>query len=404
MKPRFRVPSLSLDVSQSAPSPASHVLSGQVRDKLSFPHQIGAKKKKKSCGGVCSWSGSAPDQTSRCARLARTRRRAGLVGRAESKMWSATKEAATTTAPATPKVVTLSFLVAVAALSPEVAAYPIVVEGDGELEMHETDWTFVCVTSAVIFVAALASGYLPLVFRKVSWMFRVTAVGAGLLIGAGLGMVVPNGFKLFQAAQLDHNLPKGLGGFVLTLGLVTFLGLEHSLPANRHHCAMSAEAEHASESEGRQGDGPISPAVSKDVEIEMEQSEGLRGEQEEYSSPIAKREGEIFRRRKSQLTLWMMVLHSCADGLVIGSVAATGLEDVTAVVAVAEIAHKIPASFSLGSYLMSMGWSNVGVCLGLLVFSATAPLVALLFFSLKYVISQASFQVAVAIILLFSAG
>ena len=359
-----------------------------------------------------------PDQQVRT--VGTTRRRAGGVGRAESKMWSATKEAATTTAPATPKVVTLSFLVAVAALSPEAVSGSlggggtpprlsplddaIVVEGDGELEMHETDWTFVCVTSAVIFVAALASGYLPLVFRKVSWMFRVTAVGAGLLIGAGLGMVVPNGFKLFQAAQLDHNLPKGLGGFVLTLGLVTFLGLEHSLPANRHHCAMSAEAEHASESEGRQGDGPISPAVSKDVEIEMEQSEGLRGEQEEYSSPIAKREGEIFRRTKSQLTLWMMVLHSCADGLVIGSVAATGLEDVTAVVAVAEIAHKIPASFSLGSYLMSMGWSNVGVCLGLLVFSATAPLVALLFFSLKYVISQASFQVAVAIILLFSAG
>lgn len=60
------------------------------------------------------------------------------------------------------------------------------------------------ITCIVLFAGALGAGLLPLSLRVSDAQLRtMTALGAGLLIGAALAVVVPEGFDAFDDAQQD---------------------------------------------------------------------------------------------------------------------------------------------------------------------------------------------------------
>ena len=92
------------------------------------------------------------------------------------------------------------------------------------------------------------------------------------------------------------------------------------------------------------------------------------------------------------LTLAMMVGHAVTDGLVIGSAAATGQQELSLVVAFAMIAHKVPASFSLSMFLFSIKWPTASVLKSMLVFSLSSPLAAVGFYAIKFLVSESDFE------------
>ena len=59
---------------------------------------------------------------------------------------------------------------------------------------------------------------------------QVTAIGAGLALGASLGLIIPEGFELMLEGTHDEGqtLGHGMGGLALTLGLLMFLVLENA--------------------------------------------------------------------------------------------------------------------------------------------------------------------------------
>lgn len=247
----------------------------------------------------------------------------------------------------------------------------------GTLDIGKGEWGPLLTVCGIIFAAAMVSGLLPFAFVKVRWMDKVTAVGAGLCIGASLGLMIPEGFSLLQEAhEKDPSMNEGVGGFFLTLGMVFFVVLETVQETY------------------------MNPAASvRNVEATYAEIADLRSDDEDAE---AKR--KFKRSYRGWSTLLMMILHAASDGMVIGSVASTGEQDINAVVAFAMIAHKIPASFSLSSFLVALKWPAGAIFRGVLLFSLSSPLAAIVFFSLQYAVSATNFERMMSWIMLFSAG
>lgn len=100
----------------------------------------------------------------------------------------------------------------------------------------------------------------------------------------------------------------------------------------------------------------------------------------------------------------MMVLHAFSDGLVIGTSAASGRHEISAIVAMAMIAHKIPASFGLGSYLLALGWNARMVAKAIALFAAASPFAAFVCYGLQYLVPNSSSSVFISVLMLFSGG
>merc|ERR1739848_915513 len=153
---------------------------------------------------------------------------------------------------------------------------------------EDIEWTWITSVSVIIFVAAMAAGLLPFAFVQVKWMNKVTALGAGLCIGAALGLMLPEGFEMLFEAHEKHGFEPGVGGFVLTLGLVLFFLLEKKMGGAHSH--SSGACDHT--------------ALISDSEKQARKKESRSSKQ-------------------GINTVVLMVLHAATDGLVIGSAAAT---------------------------------------------------------------------------------
>jgi zinc transporter 9 len=226
---------------------------------------------------------------------------------------------------------------------------------------EDREWTWITSVSVIIFVAAMAAGLLPFAFVQVKWMNKVTALGAGLCIGAALGLMLPEGFEMLFEAHEKHGFEPGVGGFVLTLGLVLFFLLEKKMGGAHSHNSSGA-CDHT--------------ALISD-------SEKLASKKESRSS------------KQGFNTVVLMVLHAATDGLVIGSAAATDHHEISMVVALAMVAHKVPASFSLSSFLLALRFSYAKVAKYLLLFSLSSPLAAIAFFAIGDVLSEAAFAITI---------
>ena len=81
-----------------------------------------------------------------------------------------------------------------------------------------------------------------------------------------------------------------------------------------------------------------------------------------------------------------LVVHAAADGIALGAAATTNQTDVEMIVFLAIMLHKAPASFGLVTYLLHEGLERNRVRKHLLVFSVAAPSAAVLTFLLLQVI------------------
>ncbi|QDZ25738.1 hypothetical protein HOP50_18g82790 [Chloropicon primus] len=273
--------------------------------------------------------------------------------------------------------------------------------------VEDSGWGWVLTCSSLIFVSAIVAGLLPLTLVKVKSIHRITAFGSGLCIGASLALMTPEGFHLLMDAHEKHGLNPGFGGVFLTLGVVTFFVFESMVSTEGHGaCGLDGAKNRVGSRQGGR-----SPRGSFSVECGIKpatmdgSSEPLVDSNLGDSNNTREKKEKFYRRNfKGVATMAVMISHAVADGLVMGSVAATGQQEMNIVVAFAMIAHKVPASFSLATFLVALKWPSSSVVKNMLMFSLSSPLSAILFYSLKYAISASSFDQMLSLVMLFSAG
>nr|BAN21256.1 conserved hypothetical protein [Riptortus pedestris] len=235
------------------------------------------------------------------------------------------------------------------------------------------EFTVLFMLSVVMLIGSYLAGSIPLIMSlSESKLNLVSIFGAGLLVGTALSVIIPEGIRaLFSSIPIpkapavsvthsaveaagEHNQPdlNGAIGLSLVFGFVVMLLVDQ-----------------------------ISSRRNRDVES------GTIG------SP--------------KLTATVgLVVHSAVDGVALGAAATTTHTDVEFIVFIAIMLHKAPAAFGLVSFLMHEGLDRKRIRRHLLVFSLSAPLMAMVTYSCigqegKEKLSSLN---ATGIAMLFSAG
>lgn len=249
-------------------------------------------------------------------------------------------------------------------------------------------------------VGCYLAGSVPLAISLSEEKLRlVTVLGAGLLVGTALAVIIPEGVHALLFP------PSG--------------GHDH----DHHH--------HVEKSSALQAGAQKSELLSKAVEAvgsgSGHEHEHVAGGAELHSwIGVALVLGFVFMllvdqiggslhshgaadgaQNRNRITATLgLVVHAAADGIALGAAASTSQTHVEMIVFVAIMLHKAPAAFGLVSFLMHEGFDRNRIRKHLAVFALSAPLLAVItFFGLGQASKDAlSDNNATGIAMLFSGG
>ncbi|XP_032876560.1 zinc transporter ZIP9-A-like [Amblyraja radiata] len=240
----------------------------------------------------------------------------------------------------------------------------------------------IALLSLAMFGGSLLLGLIPLLVRLPEARLRqVSVLGAGLLCGTALAVVIPEGIELLMAAPPSGRLRN------LSLDPVT---TESPAGAEGRACAPS----HVFIGIALVTGFLLMFLIDQITACITGQGQG-QGEQ-----------GRGARSRTGLTATLGLVIHAAVDGVALGTAAGSSQVSLQVIVFLAVILHKAPASFGLVSYLLHMGLERRQIYRHLLAFSLAAPLLALTTF---FIVRQSSLELlqqtkATGVGLLFSAG
>jgi len=224
--------------------------------------------------------------------------------------------------------------------------------------------------SVVMLMGSYLAGSIPLFIALSEEKLQLVSVmGAGLLLGTALSVIIPEGMQTLNMAysssktehhhdheEHDHeeNPVPHLIGVSLVLGFLFMLIIDQVA---------------SSRSGGRDVEGAKRGVVS-------------------WTATLG------------------LVVHAAADGVALGAAATTNQTDVEMIVFLAIMLHKAPASFGLVTYLLHEGLERGRVRKHLLVFSLAAPSAAIITFVMLMAGGRENLDTfsATGIAMLFSAG
>ncbi|XP_071962312.1 zinc transporter ZIP9-like [Antedon mediterranea] len=245
--------------------------------------------------------------------------------------------------------------------------------------MDET--TGLTLLAFVMFVGCYVAGSIPLACTlSESKMRFITIVGAGLLVGTSLAVIIPEGIHTMYA-DLEKDTEKH--------------HVEEAENAKEHEAAIPdhthSRHEHLHSTVG------ISLVLGFVFMLIIDQCAGGHG-----ASPG---DGDKIRRDNMTATLGLVV-HAAADGIAMGAAASTSRVDVETIVFIAIMLHKAPAAFGLVSFLMHEKVDRSRIRKHLFVFAIAAPFTTIVtYFGLSQTSKEALSSInATGIAMLFSAG
>ncbi|KAL2713913.1 zinc transporter ZIP9-A isoform X1 [Vespula squamosa] len=206
--------------------------------------------------------------------------------------------------------------------------------------------------SLVMLGGSYLAGFLPLIMNLSEDKLQLVSVlGAGLLVGTALSVIIPEGIRALFTAPADSDHQQNDSDLHSLIGISLVLGFVFMLLVDQ--CT-------------RRGGG----------------------------------------KEKSFTATLGLVVHAAADGVALGAAATTSQADVEVIVFLAIMLHKAPAAFGLVSFLLHEGVEKKKIGKHLLVFSLSAPCLALLtYFGIgkegKETLSNVN---ATGLAMLFSAG
>ncbi|ACY70501.1 zinc transporter ZIP9 [Drosophila virilis] len=218
----------------------------------------------------------------------------------------------------------------------------------------------------VMLVGSYLSGSIPLVMKLSEEKLKfVTVLGAGLLVGTALTVIIPEGIRSLymdtQRPQTDANTSQLSAGLIKphdysrTIGLSLVLGFVFMM--------LVDQVSQRKTNKGNENDKNITATLG-------------------------------------------LVVHAAADGVALGAAATTSHQDVEIIVFLAIMLHKAPAAFGLVSFLLHEKVERQQIRKHLGIFSLSAPLLTLLtYFGIGQEQRETLNSVnATGIAMLFSAG
>ncbi|KAI0771122.1 Zinc/iron permease [Trametes elegans] len=256
--------------------------------------------------------------------------------------------------------------------------------------------------------ASFGTGMLPLsvAFSKSS-LSSLTAYGTGLLLGAALGVVIPEGVEALAASREGAHFPTSSIALSLIAGFTFMLIVERQVSGHEPNDTQDYQQPKPSDNS----------TIEFDVELgDLERTEGLGSTEPAHPHPErAITEATEARQRAYPLTLGLVV-HALADGLALGSAALSdSAEDsgsggsvipsgLSIVVFLALVIHKAPTALALTTSLLSTSLPHAQCKKHLAIFSASTPVGTLVSYTLLSFFGADSHGRWPGIALLFSGG
>ncbi|XP_067241158.1 zinc transporter ZIP9 [Chanodichthys erythropterus] len=237
----------------------------------------------------------------------------------------------------------------------------------------------VILISLAMFVGCFVLGIIPLLINLSEHKLQlITVLGAGLLCGTALSIIIPEGVELVQESWKDW------------------------------YCSTMGENQNISESNStlhlvaKKG---LRPHFFIGVSLVLGFT--LMFVVDQIANYCSMHESRVHMYSGNSITATLgLLIHAAADGVALGAAAASSQVSVQLVVFFAVILHKAPAAFGLVSFLMHAGLERKTIQKHLLAFSAAAPLMAIsTYFILSASNSSSQNRLsATGIGMLFSAG
>ncbi|KAM9356376.1 zinc transporter ZIP9 isoform 1-T1 [Pholidichthys leucotaenia] len=252
------------------------------------------------------------------------------------------------------------------------------------------DFSSISLLSLAMLVGCYVAGTIPLAVNFSEERLKlITVLGAGLLCGTALAVIIPEGVHALYEEILEgvhHSHSQG--------GIV-----EGSEPKAEAEAALAASGKHEHSHEELHACIGVSLVLGFVFMLLVDQI----GNSHVHNTE----DPESARVTSSKITTTLgLVVHAAADGVALGAAASTSQTSVQLIVFVAIMLHKAPAAFGLVSFLMHAGLERNRIRKHLLVFALAAPVLAMLTFlglsqSSKEALSDIN---ATGVAMLFSAG
>ncbi|KAM4662614.1 zinc transporter ZIP9 isoform 1-T2 [Discoglossus pictus] len=246
------------------------------------------------------------------------------------------------------------------------------------------DFSSISLLSLAMLVGCYVAGIIPLAVNFSEERLKlVTVLGAGLLCGTALAVIVPEGVhalyeEVLEAKHHEVEIQKGKEAET---------GPELTVTHEHDHSHLHAYI-------------GVSLVLGFVFMLLVDQI----GSSHVHSSTD---DPEAARAASSKITTTLgLVVHAAADGVALGAAASTSQTSVQLIVFVAIMLHKAPAAFGLVSFLMHAGLERNRIRKHLLVFALAAPVLSMLTYlglskSSKEALSEVN---ATGVAMLFSAG
>ncbi|KAJ1157819.1 hypothetical protein NDU88_010516 [Pleurodeles waltl] len=211
----------------------------------------------------------------------------------------------------------------------------------------------VCLISLAMFLGCFLLGLIPLAIKLSEQKLHfVSLLGAGLLCGTALAIIIPEGIELLEDSSRGALRPC------------------RNIVLNANVSQESPKPEGSA-----QEDTNSSPRVFIGIFLVM--GFILMFIVDQISSYCSYHDPRTGMSAGTSITATLgLVIHAAADGVALGAAVATSQVSVQVIVFFAVILHKAPAAFGLVTFLMHAGLEKTQIQKHLLAFSLAAPILA----------------------------
>lgn len=250
------------------------------------------------------------------------------------------------------------------------------------------DFLSISLLSLAMLVGCYVAGIIPLAVNFSEERLKlVTVLGAGLLCGTALAVIVPEGVHALYEDVLE--------------------GKHQQASETQNVIASDKAAERPAVHEHEHSHDHTQLHAYIGVSLVLGFVFMLLVDQIGSSHMHSTDDPETPRPSNSKITTTLgLVVHAAADGVALGAAASTSQTSVQLIVFVAIMLHKAPAAFGLVSFLMHAGLERNRIRKHLLVFALAAPVMSMVTYlglskSSKEALSEVN---ATGVAMLFSAG
>jgi len=229
-------------------------------------------------------------------------------------------------------------------------------------------WTLILLSFAML-VGCYLAGALPLAFNLSDDKLRLVSVlGAGLLVGTALAVIIPEGVHALLSPSGDHHEGHHVVEKSAGVGADAVAGGD-----SKEQIKLDVAGTHQHENESVvELHSWIGVALVLGF-VFMLLVDQIGGHMHSHGGSAEPASGQ--NRNKITATLGLVV-HAAADGIALGAAASTSQVHVEIIVFIAIMLHKAPAAFGLVSFLLHEGFDRMRIRKHLTVFALSAPVFA----------------------------